>query len=38
MTRKMDLLANADDDYAILDDLLNVGAAAQTLSVNPLNL
>jgi hypothetical protein len=36
--KKMDPLANADDDYSILDELLAVGNAAQTLAVCPKTL
>ena len=34
----MDPLANAEDDYAILDELLKVGEQAQFLSVSPVTL
>ncbi|KAK9928075.1 hypothetical protein M0R45_025229 [Rubus argutus] len=34
----MDPLVNADNDYAMLDELLLEGGAAQTLSVNPVDL
>ena len=36
--KKMDPLANAEDDYAILDELLKVGEATQKLSVSPITL
>lgn len=34
----MDPLANAEDDFAILDELLRVGEATQRLSVSPITL
>lgn len=36
--KKMDPLVNADNDYAMLDELLLEGGATQTLSVNPVDL
>lgn len=36
--KKMDPFANAEDDYAILDELLKVGEATQKLSVSPITL
>ena len=36
--KKMDPLANAEDDYAILDELLKVGEATQKLAVSPITL
>ena len=36
--KKMDPLVNAEDDYAILDELLKVGEETQKLSVSLITL